>query len=132
MKKRQLFIGAFAVVLALTMSLSLYTRVKAEDPDPSYWCTVEGAINPDHRYRPQTDVASDCTVCENDGAAFTYTDGDVTYWQQNRHTVNNTVFTHGCEYVNFWSVCTPVIVNPGYQVGDCNNIIEVLNTGTGN
>jgi len=126
MKRKSLFIGAFTFVLAFTMVLSVYTRVKADDPSNS--CTVIGPTQAG-AWRNATPYEEDCINCENVGAPYTVNIDGVDYTEQDRAFVTNPVFLNGCE--NFPnSACVPTSFNPSHDDGSpCNNIL-IPSTGT--
>ncbi|MGF7082988.1 putative transcriptional regulator with HTH domain [Mucilaginibacter sp. UYCu711] len=125
MKKKKLFISAFAIVLTFTMVLSVYTRVKA-DPDPVQGCVETGAAG---GYTGSTTYA-DCVTCNDIGYPEYYTVDDVTYFKQARGYVHNQVTLTNCYGGGVG--CYKTTYNQSWDPGPCEDYIYVVSTGTGN
>jgi hypothetical protein len=111
MKKKQLFIGVFSVVLVLTMVLSVYTRVKAQD-DPVR--SLHNNIGPmENTWQAQQVASGDCPICENDGDPVAISIGDKDYMVQHRIIHTYVIPLIQCA-AHYGTACNPQTINSGY------------------
>lgn len=126
MKRKQLFIGAFSVVLALTMSLSIYTRVHADTPNEEPCIKTDAALANTIQYSAMLSV--NCPICVNDGDAYEITLGKDKFMRQPRKSQVNMVDITSCTN-HTGSYCAKQYKNPAYTEPECNDILTV-GTGT--